>query len=404
MSISCQTIRIDRLTNEAILPIEGLTFQKNTTTQTENILKVPSSPGPLISDFVTHEQGFQYTSYGIHVGQVDRLTFLGPSDRTITGYFVDCRENSPTLHHKIILYYSPSNLRRLTIPTGVAHSFDGLEGIVTRDEPVWYSDENNKDWNVDNDLITVSRETEQEQFPTVKVNRFLMPEKGHLLVSKMQQSLLKSAKSYSLREKIKINSNEVYVTYRPNNWEDVNAQTIFGEAPNIKNVDFKKNSYALTGENSITLVPSFTHGVSDILVVNSTNSTRYTLHMRTAPTYTFLAPENQEILIELVDLRENKSNREKVSFSLITNPRFSLRIPNGVCYRFTGIESLYLRLEHEFYADENEPRDDIPNFGSDLSLLDEEETLDYRQIEPPSLRCPDSLTRKLANFESNTST
>src|SRR5438309_623991 len=64
------------------LPIPGLVFEANTTTVLDRrdgwfSLKLGSSPGPMISDYITHEAGFQCRTYGIHVGQDDRLTFLG---------------------------------------------------------------------------------------------------------------------------------------------------------------------------------------------------------------------------------------------------------------------------------------------------------------------------------------
>ncbi|GAA4660854.1 dTDP-4-dehydrorhamnose 3,5-epimerase family protein [Bartonella pachyuromydis] len=95
-----------------------------------------SSEGPLISDFVTHESSFNYSTYGIHIGQDDRLTFMGDNGKYIHGHFVDCREGSPTLHHHVAIAFAPSVYRRLIVPRGVAHTFDNIERIVTRDEPI----------------------------------------------------------------------------------------------------------------------------------------------------------------------------------------------------------------------------------------------------------------------------
>jgi len=47
-------------------------------------------------DFADAEHG-GYEVYGIHLGQVDVLTFLATDDRIMTGHFVDCREGSPHL-------------------------------------------------------------------------------------------------------------------------------------------------------------------------------------------------------------------------------------------------------------------------------------------------------------------
>lgn len=48
------------------------------------------------SDFLDEDHG-GYEYYGIHVGQVDVLSFLACDDRVMTGHFVDCRKNSQTL-------------------------------------------------------------------------------------------------------------------------------------------------------------------------------------------------------------------------------------------------------------------------------------------------------------------
>src|SRR3954454_12096135 len=85
---------IDESAVRAPLEIEGLCFEENCLHPINGPQgwfewKLSSSPGPLISDFVTHEQGFQSSTYGIHVGQDDRLTFMGDSSRPIEGFFVD---------------------------------------------------------------------------------------------------------------------------------------------------------------------------------------------------------------------------------------------------------------------------------------------------------------------------
>lgn len=141
------------------LPIDGLGFQRNTYIAGKPgdnlcVSKLASSAGPLVSDFVTHQNDFSYDSYGIHIGQDDRLTFLCSNNRKIIGYFIDCRNGSDFYGLKLKISFSASAARRLIIPRGVAHSFDNLASVVTRDEPVWYSDFYNPDWDINNDLIS----------------------------------------------------------------------------------------------------------------------------------------------------------------------------------------------------------------------------------------------------------
>ena len=61
-------------------PIEGLKVEQNCCVDEQfvgdiKISKTASSCGPLISDYVTHEKAFLYGTYGIHIGQDDRLFF-----------------------------------------------------------------------------------------------------------------------------------------------------------------------------------------------------------------------------------------------------------------------------------------------------------------------------------------
>jgi len=212
---------------DAELGIEGLRFEPNVARPLSSErgwfdMKVNSSPGPLVSDFVTHGPHFEYSTLGIHVGQDDRLTFFEEPGRWIEGYFVDCREGSATLHRRIVRRFEASPLRRLVIPRGVAHTFDGLSGVTTRDEPVWYSGENNPHWNINNDLISVLRTA--ETFPVVQVNDFRLPEALHVYMTQLSQAVLDEPKPYSTRFKLRIGDREQYVMFQENSWEDDERQ------------------------------------------------------------------------------------------------------------------------------------------------------------------------------------
>lgn len=210
------------------LPVEGLAFERNLVRDVGGLegwfaTKLLSSEGPLVSDFVTHEVGFTYNTYGIHVGQIDRLTFMGESDEPITGHFVDCRAGSPTLHHQVSVRFNPSLFRRLTVPRGVAHTFDNLAGIVTRDEPIWYADFDNIDWDVNNDLVSIARDS-NEPYPVVRINEFRMPDEAHRLVSRLSQSLLETPTAYSSRHLLRIAGKDVYVMFQAKSWTEATTR------------------------------------------------------------------------------------------------------------------------------------------------------------------------------------
>lgn len=197
--------------------IEGLHFAENlyTASPDGSYFTVVASEGPGISDVVTHGPDFQYNHYGIHVAQTDRLTFLGDPDQEITGYFVDCRKDSPTRRKQIVLRFSPDPRRMLHIGRGIAHTFDGLQNVVTRDEPQWFLSVDNMDYNIANDVVNVSRHTAPEDFPLVQVNEFPIPRQAYEFMLRVQHISLRQMRRYPTRFPIVLNGRKRFVSLRP---------------------------------------------------------------------------------------------------------------------------------------------------------------------------------------------
>lgn len=385
--------------------IEGLRFEEN---HCESIadgqgwfhLKTGSSPGPLVSDFVTHEADFSYSTYGIHVGQDDRLTFFGPEDQLITGYFVDCRIGSRTSGQACQFAFYPSPRRRLVIPRGVAHTFDGLAHILTRDEPVWHSDVGNEAWNIDNDLISVSRDTEFSKFPRVQPNRHRLPDAAHHFMSCLSQELLENPKSYLARYQVNIGGVDQYVMLEPKNWEvnPVELQSAL-KIKTPKGLSLRRARYAATGPKSWTLVPSTASCIADVLSFKGTEGEfagplRY--HLRTRKFYTFLT-EGAVVEIQSLDLRHAPQWSDLVTTALITEPRIVLAVEPGVGYRIRASKDIVVRCEHEVFVAADEPREDLPTFGTDLRHLDHGELIPAVRV--AEIECPPSITRLLARAE-----
>jgi dTDP-4-dehydrorhamnose 3,5-epimerase-like enzyme len=399
------TARLEDFRYEIEFAIQGLRFEKNVL---ETLPKQPgwfseklaSSPGPLVSDFVTHEAGFEYSTYGIHVGQDDRLTFMGEPGRNIVGWFVDCRESSPTLHHALSVRFAPSQHRRLVIPRGVAHTFDGLEHVVTRDEPIWYAHESNPDWNIDNDLVSVSRRTAPADFPSVTPNPHLLPDDAHVLLSRLSQSLLETPRPYLSRYRLKVGGKSTYVMFEPTDWaddaEEVARALAVRTAPGVS---LAKGRYALTGPKSWTIVPNTEACVCDVLrLPASTSSEALHMHARATRLYTFLGPQGLQIDCLFVDCRRDSPTfGQRTSVSIAADPRTVLRVERGVAYSFVAKAELLVRCEQELYVDACEPRADIPMFGSDLMHVDPDAIGDG--IAVPMLRCPDSVLRSFGKLD-----
>ena len=390
------------------LEIPGLEFQRNLVSQIKESdewfsSKVYSSPGPLISDYVTHGPEFEYSTLGIHVGQDDRLTFLGTGDEIITGYFVDCREGSPSLHKMVSCRFHASEYRRLIIPRGVAHTFDGLPGVVTRDEPIWYSGEANPHWNVNNDLISVLRSA--TEFPVIPTNEMKLPEAVHVYMSRLSQSVLDQPKAYSTRFNLNINGEDQYVMFQETTWDNEgrSTQSII-DAVHGAYVSARRSKYAITGKASWTLVPNTGAGVSDVLFLRAgldsiTRERDLFLHRRTRKLYTFLTAEGSALELEALDLRPNSSTFMKgCTAKTICDPRVSFVIEPGVAYRFLAETNVWVRSENEVFVAEDEPRTDLPPFGGDLEIIRNRDNI-AAQPPLPELRCPEQVVRQMAHFE-----
>lgn len=390
------------------LGIPGLEFQQNIVTPIREFdswfsSKVHSSPGPLVSDFVTHGPEFEYSTYGIHVGQDDRLTFFGSGEEIITGHFVDCRVGSATLHRAISCRFNASEHRRLVIPRGVAHTFDGLAGIVTRDEPIWYAGEANPHWNVNNDLISVLRTT--TEFPSVPTNELRLSEDLHVYMTRLSQAVLDQPRAYSTRFELTIGGEDKYVMFQENTWDNEGRELQpLIEAIQGPGIAAQRSRYAITGKASWTLVPNTGSGVADVLrleakPVHRESSTEMYVHRRTRKWYTFLTEEGAELRIAALDLRPSSPTfSQNWTTCTICDPRVSIAIEPGIAYRLDVERCVWVRSENEVFVAEDEPRHDLPSFGQDLQVVDSNGVV-APQPDLPTLRCPDRVVRQMAHFE-----
>lgn len=126
--------------------------------------------------FHGHREHFKYDFYGIHRGQEDRLTFIGPNGRLIDADFIDCRMDSPTWGARIQQQFTTSLAQSLVIPPGVAHIFSHLEGVYTLNTYVTYLPEPNAwlsgeiEWSVNSDTINIPRGVADDILPKINVN------------------------------------------------------------------------------------------------------------------------------------------------------------------------------------------------------------------------------------------
>ncbi len=160
-----------------MLSLDGLEFRKNYLVQSgTNSYYVIENPSGGVTDILYYDQEYDDPWLGVHVGQVDRLTFFGADTTRIRAVFVDCREGSSTLHKKIEVIFSPDPCVHLIIPSGVAHAFSGMQHVTVRVESLWFMpDGENQDYDMSNDSIAFHID-ESRSWPTIKANTLPVPD------------------------------------------------------------------------------------------------------------------------------------------------------------------------------------------------------------------------------------
>ncbi|MEU9418164.1 hypothetical protein [Streptomyces sp. NPDC048272] len=346
--------------NDRDFPLPGVQLRQNNVSTGDGTTAVVSvtriSNGPGITDYVTHEQDFAYSTFGIHVGQDDRLTFFGER-RRISVHLIDCREDSPQLGDEITIELDVSPHRVLIIPKGVAHTLDGLGGVVTRDEPVWYADRN-PDWEPDNDLVSFLRTADRA--PVVRTNRHLLPVSAHMLLSRMsQRTNSQIQEAYAARFRVSIGGRTTYATIRPD-WRAAEA------TPADAHPLISRNNFVLTGPESFTVVPSTDSCTSDVLEVELDGQDgRFVRHQFSRRRLTWLAGST-DARIEVVDADGERS------VIRLGDPTIGVRVPPGTWYRLTGSGRIWLRAETELL--DLSPWGPRHRLGRDATTADPSET------------------------------
>lgn len=176
--------------------IDGLHWGKNYYVQTgRESYTLVANKGPLITDMIYFPDNV-FDTFTLQIGQTDRYTFIGDPEQEIVGIFVDCRKDSPTLHKRVILKFKPDPKKHLYIERGIAKRFEGIKNITIRSEPVWYTSQNNPQYNVGNDRIIIPRQAENHEFPVVQINELPLPDEALQVILKREQQILKDKKPF----------------------------------------------------------------------------------------------------------------------------------------------------------------------------------------------------------------
>ena len=357
----------------SIYNIEGLRWEKRWRANNGKDSWVVPFPTTKPANVVYHGTNhFDYGQYGIHIGQEDRLTFLGKNSQIIKASFIDCRENSKTFSARLNLEFQPSSEQTLCIPPGIAHTFIGLENIFTINEYEIYLPEpdrlyqNIHNWNLTGDILNIPIDINDNDLPKISENTMgssayfyeILRQKQLMNTRKIEHSHPVSyqfqdnegiLKQITIKEKIKNPS------HIPNTWTSIEG--IFGLGwMSHYNVMTSKDAgiIALLEQSPFYFVD---HGE------NYYSHDSYGIHLGQEDRLTFLGNPNQTVELTLVDCRYGSStlhNKRVIQFN--PSPLQYLIIPPGVAHAFKNLENVFTINRPRILIDsKNEycPRNDV---------------------------------------------
>jgi dTDP-4-dehydrorhamnose 3,5-epimerase-like enzyme len=359
--------------------IDGLWFEPNYRSVRDvgglSERTVFSNPGTIVGHFVTHAADFTYDTFGVHVGQIDRLTFYSYPERRVIGYFIDCREGSPSCGTRLSLAFVTSTNRKLVIPSGVAHTFACLGGVVTRNDLSLFADATNMNWNVLNDdLVFPWTEEGIKTAPRVQVNGLEIPLIASTMFYRVQQQVLRDGHS--------------------NHNTDPLPQFKGG----IPDCTFAFNSFNSIANGSWMIIANTPSCVMDFVIYRfRSEAGPFSVHRNQTLLHTFLDREDSFVTVDVVDLRaKSRTFRERASCSFRCDPRVYLRIPAGVAYKYFGRGDYAVRIERELLTETGESTISSVGANTDCTSISDDEARFFDGVEPPSVPLSPATQQSMA--------
>jgi hypothetical protein len=174
--------------------IDGLYWKKNFYVGTGvKSFTLVANKGPIVADILFFEDDTYYNQFSLQIGQINRYTFFGRESDVIKAEFVDCRANSPTLHQKVLMEFSPDPRVHLVIERGIAARFSGFRNTTIRSEPILYATTKDNGYNVGNDRIIIPNNS--TEFPIVRTNKLPLPNEALQFLLKKEQEVIQKSEN-----------------------------------------------------------------------------------------------------------------------------------------------------------------------------------------------------------------
>lgn len=336
---------------------------------------------------------FSYGHYGVHLGQEDRLTFLGAPDRTITAHFMDLRAGSPSAGQRLTAHFAPGSEFELRIPPGVAHDFDGLEEIDTLnnyavflpDPAQWAAGE--QEWDMDADIVNVARDEAEADdgehggaqggAPRFHPNALPASDIFYRLLAERQRegmAHLSHSHAYTVDAQDASGSlRKLKISERARGGAEARVEPI----EPIAGLHWQQLAYVESGPAS-GIRPLYErrpyylvdHGTAPYA------HDAFGIHLGQDDHLTFLGREDALVQVHFVDCRHGSATlHAEVAVEFHPCAHRTLVIPRGVAHRFTGLERVFTLNQGVAYLDANgeyEPATDVidwPVGRSDYPVL-----------------------------------
>lgn len=333
------------------LPIDGLCFDELPVMNNGGSSCVLPIPTTRPIHIVFHGiLPFKHGHYGLHKGLADRLIFLGNSKKIITGFFIDCRSESPTFGVRHIEKFAPSIKKMLRIPPGVGHAFEGLEEVFTINAyeaflppPETLLTEKNP-WATGADILNFKFETPTDELPVVIPNSYSASDTFYEALRLYQKATLNKVNhDYPHTEDIFFEDGSsaklsvrkpIDRSHWPQDWEPI------GDIPGLG----WKRHFIVMGDDdtgySALLDPApiqiIDHGIETY------THDAYGIHLESEDRLTFVGDQGKTVKAHFIDCRKNSPTFHKeYSISFTPSALKFLVIPPGVAHAFESIETVF---------------------------------------------------------------
>ncbi|MEY9470855.1 dTDP-4-dehydrorhamnose 3,5-epimerase-like enzyme [Bradyrhizobium yuanmingense] len=354
--------------------IAGLSWEENWRMPNGTSSFVVPFPRTRPMNIVFHgDDKFEYGHFGVHLGQMDCLTFLGHPQQVISASFIDCRKSSPTARAALRVEFTPSSRWALNIPPGVAHDFTGLENVTTLnnyrlflpDPDDWVSGRTR--WDAGADVINVASDVDPNDAELFDVNVNPASDVYYAIVAERQQDALRSSPlMYPYTHEHTDSDGTTYLLkVRERTSTSTLVRDFLEPIGKISGLHWAANPFLSSGPKSgfVPLLGKRPYYIVDHGFTQEYTHDAYGIHLGQRDRLVFVGAENKEAFVEFVDCRRGSPTlHESIKVSFRPDPLRTLVIPNGVAHRFERMEGIFTLNQGEIFLDEAgeyEPGNDV---------------------------------------------